>query len=97
MKLGCKPGDGIMGLFAPVVICLHYQWNAGPAQLLAFGSIGGPQLQGLLHQRGDTTHPRWPGKACLIHLSKAVGVRSSASLAHNQKHEFLSLLLAMKL
>ena len=36
-QVGCHPGDGIMDSIA---ICLHYQWNAGPAQLLAFGSIG---------------------------------------------------------
>ena len=36
-QVGCHPGDGIMDLFVPIAIC---QWSAGPAQLLAFGSIG---------------------------------------------------------
>ena len=39
-------GDGIMGLFAPVAVYLHSGWNAGPVQLLAFGSIG-VELAGL--------------------------------------------------
>ena len=43
---GCQPGEGIMGLLAPIAICLHCQWDAGPAQLLAFGTIG-EELAGL--------------------------------------------------
>ena len=39
-QVGCQSGDSILSLLAPIAICLHWQWNAGPAQLLAFGSIG---------------------------------------------------------
>ena len=37
-QVGHQP---VTGLLAPIhTVCLHCQWNAGPAQLLAFGSIG---------------------------------------------------------
>ena len=48
-QMGCQPGDGIVGLFAPTAIVSTANGMQDPIQLLAFGSIG-VELVGLSYK-----------------------------------------------